>query len=332
MSGSPFLNSVREFMVVHRYSRRTIDNYLYWMKFFILFCRKRHPMELGDEDIKAFLTFLATRRRVSASTQAQALNALVFLKVKFLGQAVGNLSGYRNANRQQKLPIVLTRTEISLLLRQLSGVAYLMAALMYGSGLRRIELVRLRVKDIDLDYRQIRVFNGKGGKHRLVTLAGELTEPLTRQIDTVANLLAEDRRVEGYAGVWMPDALAKKYPKSRFDLPWHYLFPASRLSIDPESGHLRRHHYDENNLNKRVKKAASNAGIGKPVSCHTLRHSFATHLLASGADIRTVQQQLGHADVKTTELYTHVLKQGANGVTSPLSNLDSEAETRSKPG
>jgi integron integrase len=321
MAKSPFLQSVDDFMRVHRYSRRTIDSYLYWIKFFILFNGKQHPSVLDDEAIKRFLTFLATDRNVAASTQALALNAIVFLKTKFLGQTVGDLAGFSRAQRQRKLPVVLTRAEVSALLARLTGLHYLMAALLYGSGLRRIELVRLRVMDIDFDFRQIRVINGKGGKHRLVTLADELLAPLQEQVKRVEVTLSRDKAAEQYAGVWLPDALARKYPGAPYDPGWHYLFPASRLSIDPASGSLRRHHFDENNLNKLIKTAARDAGIRKAVSCHTLRHSFATHLLQSGADIRTVQQQLGHADVKTTEIYTHVLNQGAQGVKSPLSSL-----------
>ncbi|MBV0932799.1 integron integrase [Marinobacterium weihaiense] len=220
-----------------------------------------------------------------------------------------------------KLPIVLTTREVSALLCELNGIHYLMAAMLYGSGLRRIELVRLRVRDIDFDYRQVRVVNGKGGKHRLVTLAEELLPLLNEQIRKVDNFLLQDLRTAGYAGVWLPDALARKYPNAPFESGWHYLFPASRLSIDSAGKVLRRHHYNESNLNKRVKKAARDANIRKPVSCHTLRHSFATHLLQSGVDIRTVPQQLGHADVKTTEIYTHVLQRGVQGVRSPLSTL-----------
>lgn len=321
MLDSPFLKSVEDFMRVQRYSRRTISSYLYWIKFFILFCNKRHPSELGDIEIQRFLTFLATERNVSAGTQALALNAVVFVKTKFLGQTVGDLSGFSRSQRQRKLPVVLTPNEVSALLSQLKGVHYLMAAMLYGSGLRRIELVRLRVKDIDFDYRQVRIINGKGGKHRLVTLADELLPLLEEQTGWVEQLLAQDQTTRGYSGVWMPDALARKYPNAPFEFGWHYLFPASRLSIDPDSDCVRRHHFDESNLNKLIKKAAHDAGIRKQVSCHTLRHSFATHLLQSGVDIRTVQQQLGHADVKTTEIYTHVLKQGAQGVRSPLSGL-----------
>ncbi len=196
-----------------------------------------------------------------------------------------------------------------------------MCFLLYGSGLRRIELVRLRVKDIDVDNLQVRVWNGKGAKHRLVTLAPELLPMIERQIAKVEWLLAQDVSVASYAGVWMPDALAKKNPSASRSLNWQYLFPASRLSLEPETPHLRRHHFDESALNRIIRNAARATQIKKDVSCHTLRHSFATHLLQAGADIRTVQQQLGHADVKTTEIYTHVLKQGAHGVRSPLSGL-----------
>lgn len=256
MAKSPFLKSIADFMQVQRYSQRTIDTYLYWIKFFIVFHRKRHPSELGDDDIKRFLTFLATERKVSASTQALALNAVIFLKTKFLGQTVGDLSGYNRSQRQRKLPVVLTHNEVSGLLSQVDGLHRLMVALMYGSGLRRIELVRLRVKDIDFDFRQIRVINGKGGKHRLVTLAEELLAPLREQVKMVSVIFSRDKAIEHYAGVWLPDALARKYPSAPFELGWHYLFPASRLSVDPASGLLRRHHFDENNLNKLVKKAA----------------------------------------------------------------------------
>jgi len=294
---------------------------MHWMKYFILFNNKQHPSELGDMDIERFLTFLAVERNVSASTQKIALNAIVFLKTKFLKQKVGHLGAFAKSRRQRKLPVVLTKTEMTSLLAQTSGTAKLMMSLLYGSGLRRMELLRLRVKDVDFDFCQVQVWNGKGQKHRLTTMAEELKEPLRWQIERVKNILEDDKKNVDYSGVWLPDALARKYQKARFQLGWHYLFPASKTSIDPESNKLRRHHYDESALNKQIKQAAALAGIEKQVSSHTLRHSFATHLLQSGADIRTVQQQLGHADVKTTEIYTHVLKQGAQGVRSPLSNL-----------
>lgn len=238
MARSPFLQSVEDFMRVHRYSRRTISSYLYWIKLFILFNDKRHPLMLGDVHIVRFLTFLATERNVSAGTQALALNAVVFLKTKFLGQPVGDLTGFRRSERQRKLPVVLTQAEVSVLLAAVAKLHYLKVAMLYGSGLRRIELVRLRIKDIDFDYRLVRVVSGKGGRHRVVTLADELLPALREQVGRVEQCLSRDRRIEQYAGVWLPDALARKYPSAPFELGWHYLFPASRLSVDPASGCL----------------------------------------------------------------------------------------------
>ena len=321
MAGSPFLTALREFMMVRRYSLRTIDSYLHWIKYFILFHGKRHPSELPFEAIEQFLTYLAVERNVAAATQSIALNALVFLYDKFLQKPLGDVSAFRRSSRQPKLPVVLTGAEVRAVLRQLSGDHLSMASLLYGSGLRRIELLRLRVKDVDFDNLQVQVWGGKGGKHRLTTLAEELIPLLKTQIKRVECLLEQDNRLADYAGVWMPDALARKYAGAAKKLNWQYLFPASRVSLEPGTTLLRRHHFDENGLNRIIRNAARAAGIKKDVSCHTLRHSFATHLLQAGADIRTVQQQLGHADVKTTEIYTHVLKQGAHGVRSPLSYL-----------
>lgn len=321
MTQSPFLKSIADFMMVRNYSRRTIDSYIYWIKYFIVFNGKQHPSQLGDVEIERFLTHLAVNRQVAKSTQAIALNAIVFLKTKFLNEEVGNVSAFSRAYRQRKLPVVLTKEEVSALLHTVWGIQKLMLSILYGSGLRRIELVRLRVKDIDFDMYQIQVWNGKGGKHRLVTLATELLEPLKYQVNRVNQLLLEDKLIEGYSGTSLPNALERKYPNAPFQLGWQYVFPSTKLAIDPFSGKLKRHHFDESAVNKLVRQAAAKAGIKKQVTTHTLRHSFATHLLQSGADIRTVQQQLGHADVKTTEIYTHVLKQGAHGVKSPLSTL-----------
>lgn len=324
MAASPFLASLRDFMLVRRYSKRTIESYLYWIKCFILYHGKQHPETLPIESIEQFLTYLVTKRNVSASTQLIALNALVFLYNKFLQKPVGDISAFRRSSRQAKLPIVLTNAEVKALLDKLSGERLLMAAMLYGSGLRRIELLRLRVRDVDLDNLQLRVWGGKGGKHRLTTLAPELISLIKTQIKHVEVLLENDCRLADYVGVWMPDALERKFASASKTLGWQYLFPASRVSLEPGSTRLRRHHFDENGLNKIVRYAARAAGIKQDVSCHTLRHSFATHLLQAGVDIRTVQQQLGHADVKTTEIYTHVLKQGAHGVRSPLSRLFNE--------
>ena len=320
MAGSPFLGAIRDYLLVRRYSLRTIDTYLMWIKRYILFHRKAHPSTLGPSHVEAFLTHLARDRKVAAATQAIALNALAFLYNKYLDIPL-ELGDFRRASSQAKLPVVLSRKEMSAVLACLSGTHKLMAALLYGSGLRRIELVRLRVKDLDFNHLELRIWNGKGFKHRLTTLAPELVAPLRTQIQRVEHCLEEDLSLPTYAGVFMPDALARKYPNASGTLGWQYLFPASKPAVDPRSGEVRRHHFDESALNKIVKRAALDAGITVPVSCHTLRHSFATHLLESGADIRTVQEQLGHADVATTEIYTHVIKRGAHGVRSPLSDL-----------
>jgi integron integrase len=258
---------------------------------------------------------------VSASTQSLALNALAFLYNRFLEKPIENVSDFRRSTRQAKLPVVLMEEEIRRLLNALEPPFRLMAGLLYGSGLRRIELLRLRINDIDPSLLQVRVWNGKGFKHRLTTLAPELLPAIDRQTARAKAYFEEDMTNPDYAGVWLPDALARKYRSAPKELGWHYLFPSHKLSYDPDTKKLRRHHIDETGLNKAIRKAGQDAGIMKPISPHTLRHSFATHLLKSGADIRTVQQQLGHFDVKTTEIYTHVLKQGAHGVKSPLSTL-----------
>lgn len=320
-SRSPFLDSIYRFMMVRRYSKRTIDSYLYWVKYFILFHKKRHPTELNEADIMAFLTHLAVDRKVAAATQKIALNALAFLYGKFLEKPLNDFSQFSKSRRQRKLPVVLTRMEIQKLFSVLSGTRLLIASLIYGSGLRRIEAVRLRVKDIDLDNPQIRIWNGKGFKHRITTLALELIPELHNHIQKVALLLKEDMANSAYQGVWLPDALARKYPGASYEPGWQYLFPSTRLSFEPGTHNLRRHHIDESSINKFIRLARQQAGINKEVTSHTLRHSFATHLLESGVDIRTVQEQLGHHDVKTTEIYTHVLKRGARGVRSPLSDL-----------
>jgi integron integrase len=319
---SPFLSSVSDFMSVRRYSKRTIKSYLYWIKYFIVFHEKRHPEKMGRLEVEQFLTHLAIARKVSVSTQKIALNALAFLYNRVLEQPLGELGEFNRAHTPAKLPVVLSRHEMMQLLTNLKGTPLLVASLLYGSGLRRNEAVRLRVKDIDFDHHQLQIWNGKGNYHRLTTLAPELVSALQLQVERVRMYLKEDSRLPHYAGVWMPDALSRKYREASGALGWQYLFPSPNLAVDPDSGKLRRHHIHEANINRALKRAASTAGIEKQVSSHTLRHSFATHLLESGADIRTVQEQLGHQDVKTTEIYTHVLKRGARGVRSPLSDLN----------
>ncbi len=319
---SPFLQSISDYMAVRRYSKRTIQSYLYWIRYYIVYHDKRHPREMGAGEVEQFLTYLAVSRRVSTATQKLALNALAFLYNRVLEQPFGDLGEFNRARRSRNLPVVLNRAEVARILARLTGEPRLAASLMYGSGLRRTEAVRLRVKDVDFDHHELQVWHGKGHFHRLTTLAPELVPSLEAQIERVRQLLREDSQHEHFAGVWMPDALARKYPEAPRTLGWQYLFPSARLSIDPESGLLRRHHIDESNVNRAIRKAAKAAGVEKHVTSHTLRHSFATHLLESGADIRTVQEQLGHQDVKTTEIYTHVLKRGARGVRSPLSDLN----------
>lgn len=318
---SPFLDSILRYMTVRQYTKRTIDTYLYWIKYFILFNQKRHPSEMHDFEVEQFLTYLAVDKTVAVATQKLALNALAFLYNKFLEKPLGDVSQFRRTRKQAKLPVVLNKAEINTLLAQLDGVPLLMASMLYGSGLRRIEAVRLRVKDIDFDHFQVQVWNGKGLKHRLATLAPELVPKLKNQINLVKLFLKEDLQNNQFSGVFMPDALGRKYPNARFSLGWQYLFPSERLSLQPGTRNLRRHHIDESSVNKFIKIASNKANIQKHVTCHVLRHSFATHLLESGADIRTVQEQLGHSDVKMTEIYTHVLNRGAKGVRSPFSDL-----------
>ncbi|MGY8872836.1 MAG: integron integrase [Pseudomonadales bacterium] len=321
MASSPFLASLQDHMRVQNYSMRTINTYLYWIRSFIYFHNKQHPKQMGTTEVRQFVSHLALNRTVSPATQALALNALAYLYNKFLNQPLGDLGDYRRPRKQPKLPVVLTENEVALLFDHLTGVHKTMAFILYGSGLRRIELIRLRVGDVDCDHLQLRIWNGKGSKNRLVTLAPELIPLLKAQIDTVRNIFESDILNPQYAGVKMPFALARKYRSGPKQLHWHYLFPSSRLSADPDTGEIRRHHIDESVPSKMIRAASKASGINKQVSSHTLRHSFATHLLQSGVDIRTVQQQLGHSDVKTTEIYTHVIKQGAYGVKSPLSKL-----------
>jgi len=321
MYKSPFLNEIANFMLVRQYSKRTVDSYIFWIKRYIRFNDNRHPKTMDARDVERFLTYLAVKRTVSISTQSIALNSIVFLYSKFLKKPLEDISNFRRVKRPAKLPMVLTQNEVKRLLESIEPKYKLMAGLLYGSGLRRIELHRLRVNDVDTDLKQIRVWNGKGYKHRITTLAIELIPAIEQQVHRVQGLLFEDNNNPEFRGVWMPDALSRKYKNANKSLGWQYLFPSGRLSQEPGTGSLRRHHLDESVINKALKRACQTAGITKQVSSHTLRHSFATHLLQNGVDIRTVQSQLGHADVKTTEIYTHILKQGADGVKSPLSQM-----------
>ena len=318
---SPFINAVYEFMMLKRYAKRTIKSYLVWIADYIRFHRYQHPKKMGDQDVRVYLTHLAVKRNLSASTQASALNALVFLYSKYLEQPLSDEIGFVNSGRKPKLPTVLTISEVQQLLANIPERQSLPVSMLYGSGLRLMECVRLRVKDIDFDFRCVKIWNGKGGKHRVVTLSDTLVAPLQTQTEKVKHLLERDRANPEYAGVWLPHQLAKKYQGANKSLEWQYLFPASKTSIDPESSLRRRHHIDEKQLQRVIRNTAREIGLKKSVTPHTLRHSFATHLLLKGADIRTVQDQLGHSDVRTTQIYTHILQRGGNAVVSPLELL-----------
>ncbi|MBW4966420.1 integron integrase [Pseudoalteromonas sp. CR1] len=318
---SAYLNYIADYMLTRQYSLRTINAYLSWIANFIHFHNKRHPSSMGDSEVEAFLDHIVLKRNMSAKTQCAALNALAFLYKHIVKNELSLNLNFARSKRQPKLPVVMTPDEVKQLMVHLSKRYYLIVGLMYGSGLRVMEAVQLRVKDIDFDYKCIQIWNGKGNKHRIVTLATELLPLLRNQIMQVEEYLRLDLQNEQYAGVWMPNALARKYPSANKSLAWQYLFPSYKLSSDLETGEIRRHHFHPTCVRKAVKKALKQTNITKIVTPHTFRHSFATHLLQSGADIRTVQAQLGHTDVKTTQIYTHVLQQGANGVVSPLSKI-----------
>ena len=317
---SPFLEQVRNAIRVRHYSIRTEQAYVEWIRRFILYHGKRHPAELRESDVSGFLSYLAVNRNVAASTQNQALNALVFLYRNVLGRPLGNTIDGVRARKPKRLPVVLTQEEVRQLLRHLDGNHWLPACLLYGSGLRLMECLRLRVKDLDFGHRAILVRDGKGGKDRVVTLPDEIIQPLQGHLESVRNTHEKDLQ-DGFGKVYLPHALSRKYPNAPSEWGWQYVFPASKRSIDPRSGVERRHHLDESSLQKAVKAAVRKAGIHKPASCHSLRHSFATHLLERGMDIRAVQEQMGHKDVRTTQIYTHGLQRGGNAVVSPLGGV-----------
>lgn len=313
----PLLDQLRDAIRLKHYSIRTEDAYHAWVKRFILFHHKRHPKDMGAPEITAFLTHLATHDNVAASTQNQALSAILFLYREVLRQDPGPLSNLVYAKRPQRLPVVLTKDEVQAVLRQVPNEHQVMAKLLYGSGLRLLECVRLRVKDLDFAQHQIVVRDGKGLKDRLTMLPDQLCAPLQTHLAQVKQLHVQDLE-RGGGTVYLPFALERKYPNANTEWGWQYVFPSRTLSADPRSGVTRRHHVDPSSLQKAVKDAVRAAGLAKPATCHSFRHSFATHLLESGYDIRTVQELLGHADVKTTMIYTHVLNRGPLSVRSPL--------------
>lgn len=321
-SDSPkLLDRVRHRLRLKHYSMRTETAYVGWIRRFIHHHGKRHPAEMGKADVEAFLSALAVEHDVSAATQNQALSALLFLYKEVLEIELPWLDDVTRAKKPARLPTVLTAEETARVLAQVEDREIaLIVRLLYGSGLRLLEGLRLRVKDVDLARRELTVRDGKGGKDRVTMLAAQLVEPLRLQI-AQRKAQHDADLVDGRGDVWLPDALARKYPAAATAFGWQYVFAAQRYSVDPRTGAVRRHHVDEKRIQRAVKTAAARSGIFKPVSPHTLRHSFATHLLESGYDIRTVQELLGHSDVSTTMIYTHVLNRGGRGVASPLDRL-----------
>jgi len=318
------INRFREAIRSRHYSRRTEKSYWFWIRFFIFHNGKRHPADMGAAEVTAFLSWLATERKVAAATQNQALAALLFLYKAVLGCDLPWFDGLVRAKRPVRIPVVLSEAEVRRLFEQLHGVVWVMASLLYGAGLRLQECLMLRVKDVDFAYRQILVRDGKGAKDRVTMLPEGVVQPLQAHLGKLRALHRRDL-AEGYGEVWLPYALSRKYPRAGYEWGWQFLFPSKNRSADPESGVIRRHHVYPDTMSRAIKRAARAAGIAKPVSCHTLRHSFATHLLEGGYDIRTVQELLGHSDVSTTMIYTHVLNRGGRGVKSPLDRIGSQA-------
>ena len=314
------LEQVCEAIRTRHYSLRTEDTYLRWIKRFILFHGKRHPREMGGREIQEFLSYLAVEGRVAASTQSQALSAIVFLYQQVLKQTIGSIDDVVHAKQPHRIPVVLTQDEVKAVLVHLSGTPWIMATLLYGAGLRVLECLRLRVKDVDFTYNHIVVRDGKGRKDRVTMLPQQVKAPLQRHLHDVQQLHGQD--VQAGAGhVYLPYALERKYPNASREWVWQYVFPAAQPSRDPRTGIIRRHHVHKLVLQRAVQTAVRKAEIPKAASCHTLRHSFATHLLEAGYDIRTVQELLGHKDVSTTMIYTHVLNRGGRGVKSPADLL-----------
>jgi integron integrase len=309
------LDQVRDVMRLKHYSLRTEQTYCDWIARFIRFHKMRHPAQMSEPEMASFLTHLPRAGNVSAATQNQALSALLFLYKEVLRQEIGWLQNVERAKKPARLPVVLTRDEVRKVFTHLDGTARLMAGLLYGSGLRLMECVRLRVKDIDFGYARLTVRDAKSGRDRVTVLPVNLTAPLQLQ---KVKLQHDQDLADGFGEVWLPDALARKYPRAAREWSWQFVFPSSRISTDPRTQTRRRHHIDESALQQAVKRAVRTAGLTKPASCYTFRYSFATHLLENGYDIRTVQELLGHKDVTTTMIYTHVLNRPGIGARSPL--------------
>lgn len=325
LQSTRLLDQVRERIRYLHYSLQTEKAYLHWARFFIHWHARnsgamRHPRELGQAEVEAFLTMLANERQVSPATHRQALNALLFMYRQVLDMELPWLHSIGRPPERKRIPAVLSQSEVQAVLALMEGVEGLLARTLYGTGMRLAEGLALRVKDIDFDRHAIVVRSGKGDKDRVVMLPRTLVEPLRAQLARARALWAADRAA-GRSGVYLPHALDTKYPRAGLTWAWHWVFPADGLSIDPRTGVERRHHLYEERLGRRLKQAVQQAGIARHVTVHTLRHSFATHMLQANTDIRTVQELLGHSDVSTTMIYTHVLKVSAPGLASPLDAL-----------
>lgn len=316
-SAPRLMDEVRRVLRLKHYSLRTETVYVAWIRRFILANGKRHPRDMGESEVERFLSQLAVQGKVAATTQNQALAALLFLYKQVLNIELPWMEGVVRAKRSQHVPTVLSRDEITRVLARMDGRPWLLSSLLYGTGMRLMEALRLRIKDVDFGRNEITIRDGKGGKDRRTMLPRSLVEPLRREIER-ARLLHETDLAAGFGAVWLPHALARKYPNAPRELGWQYAFPSAQRSRDPRDGIERRHHFDDTMLSRALKSACRAAEIAKPVSAHTLRHSFATHLLEAGYDIRTVQELLGHKDVATTQIYTHVLNRGGHAVLSPL--------------
>ena len=314
------LDQVRQAIRTRHYSIRTEDAYVQWIKRFILFHDKRHPKGMGVKEVEQFVSDLAVNRHVAASPQNQALSAILFLYQEVLRQEIGWLDDVVCAKKPKRLPVILSREEVKAVLSSLSGAKRIMAHLLYGSGLRLMECLRLRAKDVDFSYNHIVVREGKGDKDRVTMLPRNVKSPLRQHLQEVKRIHELDLQ-EGFGSAYLPHALERKYPHANREWAWQYVFPAAKRSMDPRTGVERRHHVGQLVLQRAVKEAVRKVGISKAASCHTFRHSFATHLLEAGYDIRTVQELLGHRDISTTMIYTHVLNRGGRGVQSPADFL-----------
>ena len=314
---SPFLTEVQRLIRLRQLSYATEKSYLGWIRRFIIWSKKQHPSELGSAEVSAFLSYIATERHVSVSTQNQALNALVFLYKYVLKRDIGDITEIARASRPRRIPTVLTREEVKQVLDELSGTTWLIATLLYGSGLRISECLRLRIKDIELDRKQIVVRQSKGFKDRIAILPKKLLPHLERQINEVSKIHRIDVR-DKRSGVSIPESLRNKFPNLSITLGWYYLFPSATYSLDPRSQLSFRHHLYPDGVTRKIKTGFQTAGIKKHATSHTFRHSYATHSLENGVDIRTLQVLLGHKDIRTTMIYTHVIDRGAMGAKSPL--------------